>query len=231
MASSTTLSGSGHLSSSFSSRLRDGDSNVQLASPGSVELHRPCRRDVDRLAVDHPVPPVGGNERAQLVALANAACVSIDERVDLVATVEPDVGGVEVLPAKGMDDAIDVIAVDVGDDHDVELRGSPAGAARCGPSPDLVLRAEPAIDEDPMHIRTRPVLHHEAVAACRRKRGEPDRRSREVDFSFTVELFVCSLCREPVERVEEVEVVEVDVVFMAGSAGARGRGHRRSPSS
>ena len=89
---------------------------------GELEAHRSCRRDVDRLPVDHPVPTVGGNERTQLVALPNAAGGSFDERVDLVATVEPDVGGVEVLVAKGPDDAVDVIAVDVGDDHDVELR-------------------------------------------------------------------------------------------------------------
>ena len=68
---------------------------------------------MDRLALDHPIAPVGRDERTQLVALANAACVSIDECVDLVATVEPDVGGLEVLPAKRMDDAIDVVAVDM----------------------------------------------------------------------------------------------------------------------
>ncbi len=89
-------------------------------STGKLELHRPCRRDVDRLAVDHTVAPVGRDERTQLVALPNAAGASVDERVDLVAAVEPDVRGLEMLPAEGMDDAVDVVAVDVSDDHDVE---------------------------------------------------------------------------------------------------------------
>ncbi len=81
-----------------------------------------------------------------------------------------------------------------------------------------------------MHVRARPVLHHEAIATCGRNRREPDRRSRGCTSRSTWNSLIRSLCGEPVERGEEVEIVEVDGRRRRLRRPPRaGRGYRRSP--
>ena len=115
--------------------------------------------------VDDPIPLLRRDQPAELVALADAtaACVDVDQRVDLVATVEPDLVGIEMSVAQRPDHPVDVVAIDMGDDCQVEPDRSPR--ARQERAETVVIgRRQPPVDQQPPTSGSGPVLDDEAVA-------------------------------------------------------------------
>jgi len=135
---------------------------------------------VERSAADDSVPFAGGNQPVECVPLAGATgwgigVDGVDQLVELVASVEPDVAGGEPVLGEGFDHALDVIEVDVGDDHDVEL-GRLIGRLPQISAESLVVAAlEPAVDQDPKGpVARRPVFDDEAVATLGRQCPDRD---------------------------------------------------------
>ena len=78
---------------------------------------------MDRLASDDRVAFVRWDQFVEGVSLAVATIggVGIHQVLELVASVEPDTLGGQLFLGECFDDPLDVIEIDVGHDHDVEL--------------------------------------------------------------------------------------------------------------
>ena len=135
---------------------------------------------VDRSAADDSVPSAGRDQPVESVPLAGATARGIgvegvDQLVELVASVEPDVAGGELLRGEGFDHALDVIEIDVGDDDDVELGRLIRRLPQISAESLVVAALEPTVDQDPKGpVARRAVFDDEAVAALGRQRPHRD---------------------------------------------------------